>query len=83
MFSTDPTLSWTVNIADRVLTSVPVSITDSLFVHSTPNFGSATVSVTSADMQVTLLPCAATVNGNGRGGGKKDQECRPIAAILP
>lgn len=85
LFSTDPTLSWTVNIADRVLTSVPVSITDSLFVHATPNFGEAHVSVTSADVQVTLLPCAATGNGNGngRGGGKKDQECRPITTILP
>ena len=85
LFNTDPTLSWTVNISDRVLTTVPVAITDSLFVHSTPNFGAATVAITSADLQVTVLPCATNGNGrgNGQGNGKKDEECRPVTTIFP
>lgn len=87
MFATDPTLTWTVDISDQVLTSVPVSITNSLFVHSTPNLGAGTVAITSADVQVTVLPCAAggggKGKGNGKGGGKKDQECVPVTTSLP
>jgi hypothetical protein len=82
LFSTDPALSWTVNISDQVLTSVPLSVTNSLFVHATPNFGAATVSITSADVRVTVLPCASGGNGKGKGGGKKDQECRPVTTAL-
>jgi hypothetical protein len=37
------------------LRRVPVSITNSLFAFSTPTLGSATVSVTSADVVVELI----------------------------
>jgi hypothetical protein len=58
-FLTNPTLSWTMDLTEKNLTSVPVSITDSLFVFSTPALGSANVSLLSADVVVTLVPIPA------------------------
>lgn len=53
-FSTNPTLSKTVDISSRRLTAIPVSITNSLNVFSTTSLGSATVSITGADITVKL-----------------------------
>ena len=50
IFSTDPTLIGTANVKAMKLTSVPVSITVSLFA------GSGSVAVTSADVLVEVLP---------------------------
>jgi hypothetical protein len=68
-FSTDPDLSSTIDISARVLTTVPVSVTSSLFVFSTPQLGSAQVAISSADVIVTVLPCRRQ-GGKGNGGGK-------------
>ena len=56
-FATDPSLSGTFDLTDLFLTSVPVSITNSLFAFSTPALGSAEVALTSAEVLVELLPC--------------------------
>jgi hypothetical protein len=56
LFGTNPTLSSTADLTGMNLTSVPVSITTALFAFSTPQLGSATVAVTSADVVVELLP---------------------------
>jgi hypothetical protein len=53
-FSTNPTLTQTMDISARKLTVLPVSITNSLNVFSTSSLGSATVSITGADITVTL-----------------------------
>ena len=74
-FSTDPDLTSTIDISAKVLTSVPVSITNSLFVFSTPSLGSAEVAISSADVAVTLLPCQRQGGGKGSGGGK-NKECQ-------
>jgi hypothetical protein len=50
VFSNDPTLIGTANVKAMKLTSVPVSITVSLFA------GSGSVAVTSADVLVEVLP---------------------------
>lgn len=50
VFTSDPTLSGTADISALNLTSVPVSITDSLFAST------GGVAVTSADVHVELLP---------------------------
>ena len=55
-FSTNPTLTQTVDLTGRRLTVVPVSITNSLNAFATSSLGSATVSVTSAYIRVQLLP---------------------------
>ena len=70
-FSTDPDLTSTIDISAKVLTSVPVSITNSLFVFSTPSLGSAEVAISSADVVVTLLPCQRQGGGKGNGGKLK------------
>jgi hypothetical protein len=59
-FSTNPTLSDTIDLTGLNLTRVPVSIANSLFAFSTPLLGSATVGVTSADVVVELLPLPLT-----------------------
>jgi hypothetical protein len=56
VFGTNPTRSTSIDLAGENLTSVPVSITPSLFAFSTPSLGSATVSITSASVIVELLP---------------------------
>lgn len=55
-FGTNPSLSWRMDLTEKRLTSVPISITNGLFAFSTPLLGSAYVSVTGADVVVTLLP---------------------------
>jgi hypothetical protein len=56
MFLTNPTLSSTADLTGMNLTSVPVSITNGLFVFSTPSLGSASLALTSADVVVEILP---------------------------
>jgi len=55
-FSTTPGLSRTVDLTGRNLTSLPVSITASLFAYATPQGGAATLQLTGADVLVQLLP---------------------------
>jgi len=61
-FATNPTLSDTIDLSASRLTEVPVSITNSLFAFSTPLLGSATVSLSGADVIVELLPLEAGSN---------------------
>lgn len=55
-YSTNPTLTQTVDLTGRRLTVVPVSITNSLNAFATSSLGSATVSLTGAYIRVQLLP---------------------------
>jgi len=55
-FATNPTISRTVDLTSRRLTSVPVSITTSLFAYAAPGGGSATVALTGAEVVIELLP---------------------------
>jgi hypothetical protein len=55
-FSTTPSLSRTVDLTGRNLTSLPVSITASLFAFATPQLGSANLALTGAEVHVQLLP---------------------------
>jgi hypothetical protein len=55
-FSTNGALSRTVDISAKKLTSVPVSITDTLFAFATPSLGSATLTLTGANVSVYPLP---------------------------
>jgi hypothetical protein len=55
-FTTAPGLSRTVDLTGRNLTSVPVSITASLYAFATPSLGSASLALTAADVHVQLLP---------------------------
>ena len=55
-FGTVPTMSRTVDLTGRNLTSLPVSITASLFAFATPQLGSASLALTGADVHVQLLP---------------------------
>jgi hypothetical protein len=55
-FTTTPGLSRTVDLTGRNLTSLPVSITTSLFAYATPTSGAATLQVIGADVLVQLLP---------------------------
>jgi hypothetical protein len=57
-FSTVPGLSRTVDLTGRNLTTVPVSITASLFAFATPQGGAATLQLIGADVLVQLLPLA-------------------------
>jgi hypothetical protein len=54
-FSTTPGLSRTVDLTGRKLTSLPVSITASLFAYATPQGGAATLQLIGADVLVQLL----------------------------
>ena len=56
VFSTNPALTRTMDITGLNLTSVPVSITTSLYAFATPRLGSATLAVTGADLFVQVLP---------------------------
>jgi hypothetical protein len=56
VFSTNPARSATIDLGDQRLTSVPVSVSASLFAYATPTSGSATVSVKAAEVVVELLP---------------------------
>ena len=55
-FGTTPMVVGTVDLTGRNLTSVPVSITTSLFAFSTPLLGFASVAVTNAYVTVELAP---------------------------
>jgi hypothetical protein len=57
-FTTSPSFTRTLDVSSKRLTVVPVSITASLFAFATPSNGSATVSLTGADVrvQVARLP---------------------------
>lgn len=57
LFGVNPTLSRTADLTGQHLTQVSVSITTSLFTFAPAGLGSATISVTSADVLVELLPC--------------------------
>lgn len=56
IFGSNPTLSGTVDLTGENRTMVPVSITTTLFAFAPPTLGSATISVTSAEVLVELLP---------------------------
>jgi hypothetical protein len=56
IFSTNPTLTNTMDLTDQYLTTLPVSITVGLHTFSTPTLGSATVSLSGAEVDVELLP---------------------------
>jgi hypothetical protein len=55
-FGTSPNLTRTLDLRHLRWRSVPVSITTSLFAFSTVQLGSATVSITSAEVLVEVLP---------------------------
>jgi hypothetical protein len=54
-FSTNPTLTQTIDLTSRKLTVLPVSITNSLNAFATTSLGSATLSLTGAEIRVQLL----------------------------
>lgn len=56
LFGTNPNLTKAVDLTGQNMSIVPVSITTGLFVFSTPQLGAATLSVTSADVVVEVLP---------------------------
>jgi hypothetical protein len=56
-FGTNPTLSRSVDLTGQLRSVVPVSITSSLFTFAPVGLGSATISLTSADVVVEVLPC--------------------------
>jgi hypothetical protein len=56
LFDTNPTLSGTVDLTGQNKILVPVSITCGLFTFAPPLVGSATISITSAEVLVELLP---------------------------
>jgi hypothetical protein len=58
-FGTAPTMSRTLDLTGRNLTSLPVSITASLFAFATPQLGLASLALTGADVHVQLLPLIA------------------------
>jgi hypothetical protein len=62
-FGTSPALYESIDLSGLNLTDVPVSITNSLFAFSTPLLGSATVSVTGAEVVVELSPVATGGDG--------------------
>jgi hypothetical protein len=56
LFGTNPTLTGEADLSGLAMTSVPVSITNALFTFAAPALGAATLEVTSAEVQVYLLP---------------------------
>ena len=63
-FGTNPTLTDSIDLTGLNLTDVPVSVTNSLFAFSTPLLGSATVTLTGAEVVVELSPLA--IEGGGQ-----------------
>jgi hypothetical protein len=55
-FTTNPTLTGTIDLTGQKRTVVPVSITTSLYAFATPTAGSALVQVTGASLKVDLTP---------------------------
>ena len=55
-FGTNPTFSRAIDLTGQHKTFIPVSITNAMIVFSTPQLGSASLSVTGADVLVELLP---------------------------
>jgi hypothetical protein len=56
LFGTNPTLTGEADLTGLAMTSVPVSITNGLFSFAAPALGAATLEVSSAEVQVYLLP---------------------------
>jgi len=56
LFTTDPSLAGTIDLTGQNKILVPVSITCGLFTFAPPMLGSATISITSAEVLVKLLP---------------------------
>jgi hypothetical protein len=56
VFDTNPTLSRTRDLTGQYRTLVPVSITNGLFAFAPPRLAAATISMTSAEVLVELLP---------------------------
>ena len=54
LFNENPTLSHTIDLTDQNNTILPVSITIGLHVFATPQLGSATIAITSAEVLVEL-----------------------------
>jgi hypothetical protein len=55
-FGSNPTLTGTVDLSEMKWTVVPVSITSSLFAFAPPVLGSASISITAAEVVVVLKP---------------------------
>jgi hypothetical protein len=55
-FGSNPSLTKSLDLGHLRWRSVPVSITTALFAFSTPQLGSATVSITSAEVLVEVVP---------------------------
>jgi hypothetical protein len=58
LYSTNPTLSETVDLTGQAKTVVSVSVTNAMFVNAPPNSGSARLSLTGAFVEVQLQPLA-------------------------
>jgi hypothetical protein len=56
VFGTNPTASASANLAEMYLSSVAVSITNSLFAYATPSLGSATTALSGAEVLVEIAP---------------------------
>jgi hypothetical protein len=56
LFGTNPTLTGEADLTGLAMRSIPVSITNGLFAFATPALGSSSLEVTSAEVQVYLLP---------------------------
>jgi hypothetical protein len=67
MIGTNPTLAGSMGFPNQYPTTLPVSITVGLHTFATPTLGSATVSMTGADVEVELLPLpSATLFGTAQ-----------------
>jgi hypothetical protein len=56
LFGANPSLVGVADFSERPVASVDVSITTGLFAFAAPTSGSASLEVTSADVQVELVP---------------------------
>jgi hypothetical protein len=56
LFGTNPSVNGIADFTDQQVSSVPVSITTGLFAFAAPMAGSASIAVTSAEVQVELVP---------------------------
>jgi hypothetical protein len=56
LFGTNPSVKGIADFTDQQVSSVPVSITTGLFAFAAPMAGSASIAVTSAEVQVELVP---------------------------
>lgn len=56
IFGSNPTITNSIDLTEQYQTTLPVSITVGLHAFATPTLGSATVSLSGADVEVELLP---------------------------